>query len=132
MGLIGEQASSIFPREHLNPGKKPPERSMTFGNQQAFPAESSDPIGVIVCKQSMHRHLANRGYIAMLSVSRDWRKRGIGSLIYCSSLCFLLTLHWSLATALVRNALDVMKQHGVEEVLKIVRPSLCLPHQFRS
>ena len=128
MGLIGEQASSIFSREHLNLGNKPPGRSMTFGNQQAFPAESSDPIGVIVCKQSMHRHLANRGYIAMLSVSRDWRKRGIGRPIYCNSLCFLLTLHWSLATTLVRNALDVMKQHGVEEVLKILRPSLCLPH----
>jgi len=64
----------------------------------AYPSESSDPIGVIVCKQSMHRELANRGYIAMLSVSKDWRKRGI-------------------ATTLVRNALDVMKQHCVEEVV---------------
>jgi len=34
----------------------------------------------------------------MLSVSRDWRKRGI-------------------ASTLVRNAIDVMKQHGVEEVV---------------
>lgn len=40
---------------------------------------SSDPIGVIVCKQSMHKDLTNRGYIAMLSVSKQWRKRGIGA-----------------------------------------------------
>ena len=39
----------------------------------------SDPIGVIVCKQSMHRNKSNRGYIAMLSVDRNWRSRGIGS-----------------------------------------------------
>ena len=39
----------------------------------------SDPIGVIVCKQSMHRNKSNRGYIAMLSVDRNWRNRGIGS-----------------------------------------------------
>jgi len=34
----------------------------------------------------------------MLSVSKDWRKRGV-------------------ASTLVRNALDVMKRHGVEEVV---------------
>lgn len=48
---------------------------------QAFPADAdahAPPVGVIVCKQSVHRDLANRGYIAMLSVDRQWRKRGIG------------------------------------------------------
>jgi peptide alpha-N-acetyltransferase len=45
---------------------------------QAIPAGSSVPIGVIVCKQSMHKHAANRGYIAMLSVNKNWRKRGVG------------------------------------------------------
>ncbi|KZP30076.1 acyl-CoA N-acyltransferase [Athelia psychrophila] len=64
----------------------------------AYPPGSSDPVGVIVCKQSMHRHTANRGYIAMLSVSKDWRKRGI-------------------ASTLVRNAMNVMKEHGVEEIV---------------
>lgn len=39
----------------------------------------SVPIGVIVCKQSTHKGSINRGYIAMLSVSKNWRKRGIGS-----------------------------------------------------
>lgn len=45
----------------------------------AYPGDSADsePVGVIVCKQSMHKDLANRGYIAMLSVDRKWRKRGI-------------------------------------------------------
>ncbi|KAF8206787.1 hypothetical protein K438DRAFT_1963100 [Mycena galopus ATCC 62051] len=44
----------------------------------AYPSDpaTSAPIGVIVCKQSMHRESANRGYIAMLGVSKDWRKRG--------------------------------------------------------
>jgi N-alpha-acetyltransferase 30 len=47
---------------------------------KAYPGDStdSDPVGAIVCKQSMHKDLTNRGYIAMLSVDRKWRKRGIG------------------------------------------------------
>ncbi|KAL0952578.1 hypothetical protein HGRIS_006834 [Hohenbuehelia grisea] len=66
----------------------------------AYPSDPStpDPIGVIVCKQSVHRNHANRGYIAMLSVSKAWRKRGI-------------------ASALVRNSIEAMKQYGVEEVV---------------
>lgn len=47
-------------------------------SSQAIPAGSSVPIGVIVCKQSMHKHVSNRGYIAMLSVNKNWRKRGVG------------------------------------------------------
>ncbi|KAJ7468597.1 acyl-CoA N-acyltransferase [Mycena latifolia] len=66
----------------------------------AYPSDPSTsvPIGVIVCKQSMHREAANRGYIAMLSVSKNWRKRGI-------------------ASALVKNSLDAMKEDGVEEIV---------------
>lgn len=64
----------------------------------AIPAGSSIPIGVIVCKQSMHKHVANRGYIAMLSVNKNWRKRGV-------------------ASTLVRRSIEVMKQHGVDEVV---------------
>ncbi|KAF8637750.1 hypothetical protein AX17_002608 [Amanita inopinata Kibby_2008] len=58
----------------------------------------TDPVGVIVCKQSMHRDRANRGYIAMLSVRKEWRNRGI-------------------ASTLVRNAIDTMKEDGAEEVV---------------
>ncbi|KAJ7584874.1 acyl-CoA N-acyltransferase [Mycena floridula] len=66
----------------------------------AYPSDplNSDPIGVIVCKQSLHRDLLNRGYIAMLSVSKDWRKRGI-------------------ASALVQNSIEAMKSDGVEEIV---------------
>jgi len=64
----------------------------------AYSPTQSDPIGVIVCKQSMHRISANRGYIAMLSVSKNWRKRGI-------------------ASNLVRQSIEAMKEHGVEEVV---------------
>ncbi|KAJ7749062.1 acyl-CoA N-acyltransferase [Mycena maculata] len=66
----------------------------------AYPSDpaSSTPIGVIVCKQSMHREVSNRGYIAMLSVSKNWRKRGI-------------------ASTLVKNFIDAMKEDGVEEIV---------------
>ncbi|KAF9447483.1 acyl-CoA N-acyltransferase [Macrolepiota fuliginosa MF-IS2] len=66
----------------------------------AYPSDplNSDPIGVIVCKQSTHRNRSNRGYIAMLSVDKNWRKRGI-------------------ASALVRNSIEAMKEDGVEEIV---------------
>ncbi|KAF8662759.1 hypothetical protein AX16_001117 [Volvariella volvacea WC 439] len=66
----------------------------------AYPSDPTDstPVGVIVCKQSMHRDLTNRGYIAMLSVNKEWRKRGI-------------------ATTLIRNSIEAMKEDGVEEVV---------------
>ncbi|EMD35027.1 hypothetical protein CERSUDRAFT_75344 [Gelatoporia subvermispora B] len=64
----------------------------------AYPDDSSDPVGVIVCKQSMHRDVTNRGYIAMLSVHRNWRKRGI-------------------ASTLVTKTIEAMKAGGVEEVV---------------
>lgn len=35
-------------------------------------------VGVIVCKQEMHRGKSNRGYIGMLSILKTYRKRGIG------------------------------------------------------
>ncbi|KAG6901935.1 hypothetical protein C0995_006457 [Termitomyces sp. Mi166 len=67
---------------------------------QAYSSNSSDqaPIGVIVCKQSMHKNLTNRGYIAMLSVNKNWRKRGI-------------------ASSLVRNSIEAMKEDGVDEII---------------
>ncbi|KAJ7442129.1 acyl-CoA N-acyltransferase [Mycena galericulata] len=71
---------------------------LSFLAYPSDPAASSTPIGVIVCKQSMHREVSNRGYIAMLSVSKDWRKRGI-------------------ASTLVKNSLDAMKEDGVEEIV---------------
>ncbi|KAF9264635.1 acyl-CoA N-acyltransferase [Marasmius fiardii PR-910] len=66
----------------------------------AYPGDpsKSDPVGVIVCKQSIHRDRVNRGYIAMLSVSKEYRKRGI-------------------ASTLVRNSIEAMKEDGVEEVV---------------
>ncbi|KAI0027523.1 acyl-CoA N-acyltransferase, partial [Vararia minispora EC-137] len=63
----------------------------------AFDADSQRPIGVIVCKQSLHREKINRGYIAMLSVSKSYRKQGV-------------------ASALVHHSVDIMKAHGVEEI----------------
>ncbi|KAH8101323.1 acyl-CoA N-acyltransferase [Cristinia sonorae] len=62
------------------------------------PEEPSHPVGVIICKQSMHKSQRERGYIAMLSVRKEWRKRGI-------------------ATTLVRKAIEAMTQNGAEEVI---------------
>ncbi|WVF66582.1 hypothetical protein IAT40_001322 [Kwoniella sp. CBS 6097] len=41
--------------------------------------DSIEPIATIICKQDSHRGKTNRGYIAMLSVDRAWRRRGIAS-----------------------------------------------------
>ncbi|KAI0087608.1 Hsp70 protein-domain-containing protein [Irpex rosettiformis] len=66
----------------------------------AFPAGSSEPVGVIVCKQSLHHEdrTRNRGYIAMLSVHKNWRKRGI-------------------ASTLVNRSVDNMRNAGAVEVV---------------
>lgn len=45
---------------------------------KAFAPDNPEAVGVIICKQSMHRDVRNRGYIAMLSVNKAWRKMGIG------------------------------------------------------
>ncbi|XP_044749023.1 N-alpha-acetyltransferase 30-like [Coccinella septempunctata] len=36
-------------------------------------------VGAIVCKLDIHRKVMKRGYIAMLAVDKDYRKKGIGS-----------------------------------------------------
>jgi len=46
---------------------------------KAYAQGVSHPVGVIVCKQSPHRERYLRGYIAMLSVDKGYRKRGIGT-----------------------------------------------------
>lgn len=48
------------------------------------PQAEAPPVGVIVCKQDMHKSRVNRGYIAMLSVDKAWRKRGIGVHVWIS------------------------------------------------
>ncbi|PVF93953.1 acyl-CoA N-acyltransferase [Serendipita vermifera] len=66
------------------------------GEDNANP--SSQPVGVIVCKQSIHKGKAKRGYIAMLSVDREWRKRGI-------------------ASTLVKLSIEMMTRTGADEVV---------------
>lgn len=51
---------------------------LTYVNNQAYAHGVAHPVGVIVCKQSPHRDRYLRGYIAMLSVDKGYRKRGIG------------------------------------------------------
>ncbi|TIB70855.1 hypothetical protein E3Q23_04015 [Wallemia mellicola] len=66
-------------------------------------------VGVVVCKQERHKSGLMRGYIAMLSVRSEYRKKGI-------------------ATKLVRMAIDEMISTGAEEVsLGII--SLQLPNR---
>jgi len=54
-------------------------------------------VGAIVCKLEPHKNSTYRGYIAMLAVNSQYRHRKIG-------------------TALVVKAINVMKQHGCNEV----------------
>ncbi|WWC67277.1 uncharacterized protein I206_101185 [Kwoniella pini CBS 10737] len=64
-----------------------------------FPSSiSKEPIATIICKQDSHRGKTNRGYIAMLSVDRAWRRRGI-------------------ASKLIKVAIDEMIRRGVHEVV---------------
>jgi len=61
---------------------------LAFPEEEEEPKHDDDtpaPVGVIVCKQDMHRDTSNRGYIAMLSVHKAWRKRGIASTLVQSS-----------------------------------------------
>ncbi|WWC57630.1 uncharacterized protein I303_100162 [Kwoniella dejecticola CBS 10117] len=65
-----------------------------------FPStlHSTQPIATIICKQDSHRGKTNRGYIAMLSVDRAWRRRGI-------------------ASKLIEIAIDEMTRQGAHEVV---------------
>ena len=38
-------------------------------------------VGAIVCKLDIHRYNSRRGYIAMLAVDKNYRKRRIGMLV---------------------------------------------------
>ena len=38
----------------------------------------SNTVGAIVCKLDLHKKMVRRGYIAMLAVDRNYRRRGIG------------------------------------------------------
>ncbi|KAF8597125.1 NAT3/MAK3 N-acetyltransferase [Ceratobasidium sp. AG-I] len=58
---------------------------------------TGDPVGAIVCKQDSHRGKVERGYIAMLVVGDNWRKRGI-------------------ARKLVQLSIDAMLANGADEV----------------
>lgn len=55
-------------------------------------------VGAIVCKLDIHRTLTSRGYIAMLAVDQNYRKRSIGS-------------------TLVKRAIREMVKGGAHEVV---------------
>lgn len=67
-------------------------------------------IGVIVSKLDMHRG-AYRGYIAMLAVDKEYRKRGIG-MIGGSVFCLLQVS----GSQLVKKSVQAMEAEGCEEV----------------
>lgn len=47
-------------------------------------------VGAIVCKLDTHKKVIKRGYIAMLAVAQEYRKRGIG--VYSSrSICHFIS-----------------------------------------
>ncbi|KAF8326062.1 acyl-CoA N-acyltransferase [Cantharellus anzutake] len=81
---------------------------ITYSNQTAPNANLSGPppppperqIGVVVSRQDIHKSKKNRGYIAMLSVDKGFRKRGIGK-----------------STKLVTMSIDAMKANSAQEVV---------------
>ena len=38
-------------------------------------------VGAIVCKLDLHKKMVRRGYIAMLAVDENYRRRGIGKCV---------------------------------------------------
>ncbi|KAK4686996.1 hypothetical protein P7C73_g3129, partial [Tremellales sp. Uapishka_1] len=64
-----------------------------------FPSKAAEiPVGVVVCKQDVHKGKTNRGYIAMLSVDSKYRRRGI-------------------AKKLVALAIEEMMKNGANEAV---------------
>ena len=61
-------------------------------------AEGGDCVGAIVCKLDMHKKVTKRGYIAMLAVDSNYRKRKIGS-------------------TLVKKAIEAMVEDEADEVV---------------
>ena len=41
----------------------------------------SKTVGAIVCKLDLHKKMVRRGYIAMLAVDKNYRRRGIGKFV---------------------------------------------------
>lgn len=61
-------------------------------------AGESNCVGAIVCKLDLHKKVAKRGYIAMLAVDSNYRKRSIGS-------------------TLVKKAIEAMVEDDADEVV---------------
>ena len=61
-------------------------------------AEGGDCVGAIVCKLDVHKKVTKRGYIAMLAVDSNYRKRKIGS-------------------TLVKKAIEAMVEDDADEVV---------------
>ena len=104
--------------------------SDNYSSPKAYAQGVPHPVGVIVCKQSPHRERYLRGYIAMLSVDKGYRKRGIGTSLFSplsSSLPFLI-ISTMTASTLVRHSISVMQASGAREVSHIPRNTL-LPHR---
>ncbi|KAK4048014.1 N-alpha-acetyltransferase 30 [Microbotryomycetes sp. JL201] len=64
----------------------------------AYDKDTNQDVGTVLCKQDVHRDKLNRGYLAMLSVSKPYRAAGV-------------------ATQLVRLAITEMVANGAQEVV---------------
>ncbi|KAK9721795.1 N-alpha-acetyltransferase 30, variant 2 [Basidiobolus ranarum] len=72
-------------------------------------------VGVVICKLDAHKNIL-RGYIAMLAVAKEYRKRKIGTFDFSLLFFFILLLIWSLGTTLVQMAINAMKEQNADEV----------------
>lgn len=53
--------------------------------------DSDRCVGAIVCKLDLHKKLVKRGYIAMLAVDQNYRKRRIGSNLVLRAIKAMIT-----------------------------------------
>ncbi|KIJ22742.1 hypothetical protein M422DRAFT_196498 [Sphaerobolus stellatus SS14] len=86
---------------------------------RAIDATSSETVGVVVCKQSLHRNGKQRGYIGMLSVRKDCRKRGIGKTLANLSIQAMSTSNAD--EVILETEYDNVAALGLYEALGFIR-----------
>ncbi|CAG0920791.1 unnamed protein product [Notodromas monacha] len=55
--------------------------------------DGSRCVGAIVCKLDLHKHLVSRGYIAMLTVDKSYRKQRIGTTLVLKAIRAMIADH---------------------------------------
>ncbi|EGD72600.1 N-alpha-acetyltransferase 30 [Salpingoeca rosetta] len=71
---------------------------VTWGKLSHVAVVEGEVVGAVICRLARHKRGPLRGYIGMLAVSEDHRKKGIG-------------------TMLVKASVEAMKEAGADEIV---------------